>query len=106
MRAIAAACLVAWLVLTAAAAQTQMAERDYGPIVRSTPTTVTVNGSKGRHVLVPTKVCVWCKRGKRVVVTFEGAGKASLAVDPDFSKNAVLPEPVPALVVEQGHAQP
>jgi|GEM_PF-906025 len=106
MKVTVAAYLVAWLVFTAAAAQTQLAERDYGPIVRSTPTTVTVNGRKGRHVLAPTKVCEWCKRGKRVVVTFEGAGKASLALDPDFSKTAILPEPVPALVLEQGHVQP
>ncbi|MCA1962265.1 MAG: hypothetical protein LDL33_15915 [Desulfomonile sp.] len=105
MKLLVVACLIAWLALPGAGAHAQPTERDNGPIIRSTPITITVNGAKGRHVLVPTKVCEWCKRGKRVVVTFEAGGKASLAPDPDFWKSAVLPEPIPALIVEQGHAQ-
>lgn len=101
MKLLAAVCVVGGLGVAAVVGHAQDIDRDFGSIVRSTPTTVAVVGLKGRHVLIPRKACEWCKRGARVVLTFEGAGRGTLAPDAEFAKY----DPVPVLVLERGRAQ-
>jgi hypothetical protein len=95
MKALSAAVFVALIWAFCDAGAAEIAEKDYGRITWTGGGAIHVQGKQGRHVLIPVRVCDWCKTGTRVSITFSGLGKATLMSD----SNSVRGGPVEALVL-------